>query len=927
MVAPILTTKLHIPSPRPNLVPRERLLERLDQGLHHKLTVISAPAGFGKTTLLAEWISSRRRDPSSPAVAWVSLDDGDNDPARFSAYLIAALQSLDKGVIGGNDSAESATPSLYEIQLVKLINRVAARSQDFLLVLDDYHLITSHIVHDAIVFLVDHLPENLRLCIATRADPPLPLPRLRARGELTELRQSDLRFSTDEAAAFLNDMLGLELSAKDLAALEHRTEGWIAGLQMAALSLQGQTADPAIRSEFIRNFTGSHRFVLDYLVEEVLQQQPPAVLDFLLKTSILERLSGPLCDAVLVSENTGTVGSAERIPVADSPVLASQSALEYLEATNLFIIPLDGERRWYRYHRLFADLLRQRLIRSMPDALPDLHRRASLWHEQRGLTAEAIEHSLSAGDFERASVLIEAGAESALMRSEMITFRNWVKRLPDKVVRGRPTLGFYWAWTLLMSGQPLEVVQAALGDLANLQDGAERSGAIGGRMAALRAYLALFQADLIRATELCHHALEHLPEGDRFLRSIVGWMLSLAHLSDGDLRQGKERLQELVRQGQEMGNPLIAVTALSHQAQLHKRGGRLGRARELLEKALRLATDAHGRRLPIASEPLMALGDLEREWNQLGAAAEHLTEGIELARQWSELASFDGHLPLMRTRLAQGDAAAARRALDTAQQIARRSEITQLDDRVADLQGALFFATQGDIVGAMQWAEKWGLLDLCDDPQPALDETSDNVSSHLRKYEFLVLARLLLLTGRAGTALQVLDALLVRAVRLARVDLRIEIQILRTLSWQAEGHQDQAMDALAEALSLAEPEGYRRIFLDEGKPMADLLRHAASRGLAPVYIATLLADMGESESPAKADRPVPDHHQPLFDPLSDREQEVLQLLAAGLSNPEIADELYIAVSTVRSHCKNIYSKLDVHNRWDAVQRGRELGLV
>ena len=922
MIRPLLTTKLHIPALRPSLVPRPRLIARLDEGLrsHHRLILVSAPAGFGKTTLLSEWIHH-----SAIVATWLSLDDNDNDPARFLAYLVAALQRQTEqpGIVQPSPASVGRRPAFpqpppVEDLLAGLINAMSRRPERQVLVLDDYHLISTPEIHSALTFLLDHLPENTHLVLATRADPPLSLARLRARGQLTELRQIDLCFTPDEAAAFLNNVMSLGLSAEDVAAMEVRTEGWIAGLQMAALSLQGHSPHPISRSEFIRAFTGSHRFVLDYLVEEVLDQQPSAIQEFLLKTSILERLTGPLCDTV-----TGNGGIRE----PDTPP-DSQSILEHLEAANLFIVPLDHERRWYRYHRLFADLLQQRLQRSRPDLLPVLHRRASTWHEQQGLMAEAIDHALAAKDIERAVTLIEESVEATLMRSEVATFLNWVGRLPDEWVRARPTLCFFHAWALLMSGRSLDVIEQRLQDIAGVQDTPESTGVMAGKMAALRAYLMLFQADMHRAAELCHQALEYLPESDLFLRSIVAWILSLARLADGDLQDGKQALQELARMGQETGNPLIAVTSLCHQAKLQMRQGRLHQAQKILERALQLATDPQGRRLPIASEALIKFAQLEREWNDLETAADYLAESIELAGQWSELAAFDAYFPLARIRLAQGDVAAAREAIETARQIAHRSEATEMDDLVADLQQAYFFATQGDIAAAMRWAEKQGLVaGVSPEPSPAPGERQDFVIAHLRKYEHLVLARLFILQDQAAKALDLLEPLLAQARQLGRIDLTIEINILRALACQVEGQGAQAIDALAEALSLAEPGGYLRIFVDEGEPMAGLLRQTASRGIAPAYVAKLLAAFGEPESAEMETEPFYPHAQPLIEPLSERELEVLRLLATGLSNPEIADELVVAVSTIRSHCKSIYGKLNVHKRWDAVQRGQELGLI
>jgi LuxR family maltose regulon positive regulatory protein len=942
MATPILTTKLHIPSLRRNLVPRQRLLQRLDQGLSRKLTLISAPAGFGKTTLLAAWIQSLAdAPPPAVQVAWISLDTGDDDPARFAAYLAAALRRADERI------GPEAGFLLQEPQLVDLINQVAALSRPFLLVLDDYHLISSQVIHDKVSFLLDHLPENLHLVLATRADPPLPLPRLRARGYLAELRQGDLRFTMEEAAVLLNNVVGLDLSPDDVAALEARTEGWIAGLQMASLAMQsrfppgeGRDSVPSPHSEFVQALTGSHRFVLDYLVEEVLEQQPEEMQRFLICTSILDRLCAPLCDALLVDWELGKLadwapGSDAESTTVPKPISKpsdpghqSTTILDYLDRANLFIVPLDDERRWYRYHRLFADLLRKRLGQTFPDLVPVLHHRAGAWHEQQGHMAEAIEHALAGQDLSRAARLIEQVAEATLKRSEVTTFLNWVERLPDELLRDHPSLCFFYAWTLLLSGRSLVAVESALPDVAGLEEASPGPEAMPGRMDALRAYMMLLQADTRRAARFCRRALEHLPEDDLFVRSVVTWILSITRLADVDPRDGSRALQEVATRSQEMGNPLITVAALCHQATLQMRQGHLQRARQTLERGLQLATDSRGRRLPIASKALTGLAELELEWNDLEAAADHLAEGIELAGEWSELAAFDACIPQMRVSLAQGDVEAARQAVERARQIARRSEATEMDDLIADLQQAYFSVARGDVAAAMRWAEGRGLLPgTAPGSRPGEGEGRDLIEARLQKYEQILLARLFLLQGQAADALGLLEPLLDTARELGRTDLIIQVQIQRALAFELQEGHGRAVEALGEALSLAEPGGYLRTFLDEGQPMARLLHRAASRGVAPDYTGRLLAAFGGSGSPEAEVPPASSADRPLVEPLTDRELQVLRRLAAGLSNPEIADDLVVAVSTIRSHCKNIYGKLDVHSRWDAVQRGKDLGLV
>ncbi len=901
MEAPLLQTKLYIPRPRPELVSRPRLIERLNAGLHRKLTLVSAPAGFGKTTLLSEWVAGCGRP-----VAWVSLDEGDNDPARFLAYLVAALQTVQADVGEAALAAlRSPQPPPTESVLTGLINEIAAlpgppgapHGRSYILVLDDYHLITTQSIHDGLTFLLDHLPPNLHLVVATRADPPLPIARLRGRGQVTELRQSGLRFTTDEAAAFLNAHVGLNLSPDDVAALEARTEGWIAGLQMAALSMRGQN-DVA---GFIRAFTGSDRYILDYLVEEVLQRQPENIQTFLLQTSILNRLTGPLCDAV-----------------TDSPPLAGgesgQAMLERLERANLFIIPLDNERRWYRYHRLFADLLRRRLQQMQPDLAPTLHRRAAGWFEGNGLTAPAIEHMLRAGDFERAASLIEQIAEATLMRSELATFLGWVDELPDELVRDRPSLCVFQAWALLLAGRPLDAVEARLQDAA-------RSEAVD-KTAPLRALLALYRGQIPRAAELSSQALERLSEDDLFLRNLATWILGLSHLVDGDLAASTHALDQVARMSHRAGNVMIAVMVLCNIAELRMQQGRLYQAKDIYQQALEWATDEQGHLLPIAGEALMGLGRLFYQWNDLEAAARYLIEGIELTGRWGEAGAMDGYISQAYVRQAQGDVDGAREAIQKAQQLALKTDATELDDILVAAHQAHLWVTQGDLEAALRWLEERGLtVDV------ALTELEARVGDNFfrsrrrRTAEYSALIRVLLAQGRPDEVLAVLEPLLVIAERWGLNERVIRFQILRALAFHAQDDMAQGMAALDRALSLAEPAGYVRPFVDEGEPMARLLYQAAAHGIAPEYAGRLLAAFPALEPAAQ------EPQAEMVEPLSERELDVLCLIAEGLSNQEIAQSLSISTRTVKWHTSNIYGKLGVKNRTQAVAKARSLGVL
>jgi LuxR family maltose regulon positive regulatory protein len=916
MATPLLQTKLYIPPVRPELVPRPRLIGQLDAGLHRKLTLVSAPAGFGKTTLLSEWVGSCGRP-----VGWVSLDESDNDPARFLAYFVVALQTIETDIGEGVLSAfQAPQPPPMESLLTALVNDIAAIPDPFVLVLDDYHLITAQPIHDALTFLLDHLPPQMHLVIASRADPPLAVARLRGRGQLTELRQTDLRFTPDEAAAFLNQVMGLELSADDVAALASRTEGWIAGLQMAAVSMQGQE-DIA---SFVHAFTGSDRYVLDYLVEEVLQRQPNSVQTFLLQTAILDRLTGSLCDAVMDwrLEVGGWKWEGDQRPTANlQPPTSSQQVLEYLEHANLFIVPLDNERQWYRYHRLFADLLRQRLHQAQPDLVPTLHHRASTWHEQNGLMATAIDHALSAGDLERAARLIEQTAEATLMRSEIATFLSWMEMLPDELVRARPLLCVFHSGALLWGSRPLDTIEARLQDAVE----ADPDGSISGEVAAIRALLAAHQGDVRRSTELSHRALELLPEESLFLRSVVAGSLGLAYLWSDDVVAATQTFDELARIGQETGNVMLTVMALRRLARLRRMQGQLHEARALYEQALELAVDRQGRPLPIAGIALIGLGELWREWNDLEAAMRDLTEGIELTSQWSEAGTVEGYIRVARVRQAQGDKDGAREAIQKAQQLALKTDTTEVDDLSVALHQARLWVAQGNLEVALRWVEERGLDRDVDSAE--LKESDDLLNYHLRKYEHVVLARLLMAQDRPDEARALLEPLLPRIEQQGRIGMVIEIHVLRALALQAQSDVAQAMTALERALSLAEPGGYVRIFVDEGPPMARLLCQAAARGIAPEYTGRLLAAFPDSEFEPAVSSKTQKLKPQMVEPLSERELEVLQLIAEGFSNREIAQKLFLSVSTVKVHTYNIYSKLGVHSRTQAVAKARALGVL
>jgi len=878
---PTLATKLYIPPPRPKVVPRPRLIEQLNEGLHRKLTLISAPAGFGKTTLLSEWVSGCERP-----VAWLSLDEGDNDPTRFLTYLVAALQTIaaniGKGVSGVLQSPQS--PPTESI-LTALLNEIATVPENFVLVLDDYHVIDSKPIDNALTFLIEHLPPQMRLIIATREDPDLPLARLRAGDQLTELRVTDLRFTPSEAAEFLNQLMALNLSADDIAALETRTEGWVAGLQLAAISMQGHTD----ASSFIKSFTGSHHFVMDYLVEEVLLQQSASVQTFLLRTSILDRMCGPLCDAVVLD-----------------PSASGQETLEYLEHVNLFIVPLDNERRWYRYHHLFADLLRQRLHQSAASSpgeermgVDELHKRASAWYEDNGLEIEAFHHAAAANDYERAERLIEGKGMPLHFRGAVAPVLNWLASLPTMVLDAWPSLWTSYASVLLVTGQTTVVEQKLQAAEAALQDAApdDKNKDLVGRIAAIRATAAINQTQPETIIAQSRRALEYLHPNNLAFRTSTIWKLGYAYHLQGDRSAASKAYSEVISIGKASGNVVFTLMATIGLGGLQESDNQLRVAEQTYRSVLKLFGDQP---LPFASEAHLGLARILYEWNDLDTAQRHAQQSIELARQIENTDRvIVSEVFLARVKLAQGDAAGAASILAKASQSARQHNFVNRISEVSALH-VLTLLRQGNQAAAAQLAQTHKLP--------------------------ISQARVHLAQGDASTALAVLEPLRRQAEAKGWEDERLKVLVLQAVALRAHGEKDEAVQMLGDALALAEPGGFIRLFVDEGAPMAHLLSEAAAQRSMPDYTSKLLA-VFEAENQKSEDRSYLSKTQPLIEPLSQRELEVLQLIAQGLSNREIGERLFLALSSVKGHNLNIFGKLQVQRRTEAVARARELGLL
>jgi LuxR family transcriptional regulator, maltose regulon positive regulatory protein len=882
-------TKLHIPQVSPKLVARPRLLARLADGLTRPLTLISAPTGFGKTTLLGEWHATSSSDGYS--LAWLSLDDDDNDLARFLAYVIAALATLKHGV---GDAAlillQAPHPPPLKTIVTALINDLETIPAPFVLVLDDYHVITTSPIHEALGYLLDHLPPHMRLVILTRTDPPFTFARWRARNQLTELRASDLRFTRAEASGFLERVMGLNLSPEAIATLETRTEGWIAGLQIAALSMRDQT-DVA---SFIKTFTGSNRFILDYLAEEVFQQQPQAVQDFLVRTSILDRLTGPLCDTV-----TEQADGAQ--------------TLQGLERINLFIVSLDNERRWYRYHHLFAEVLRNRLHSSSPILVPELHRRAARWFESQADVFEALKHWLTARDFAQTVRLLETVGVGMLERGAVLQLLGWARQIPAEHIPAHSWLNIYLAWAMLLTGQigdldaRLDVIERELHAYPD-EIGSDRLSKLG-HIVAIRAYVSSLRGDLPRTFQLAHQAHELLPPEAISIHCTVAFILGNANVRAGNVAEAEKCFAEAARLGEQSGNIHIALPALCILAEQGARHGRLHHAFRAYQDALRLGTGESGHLLPIASQALVRIGNLYFEWNDLVAAGQHLEKSVELSALWGNAdVQMFCNLSLARLRQVQGNQNAALTRLAEAVQIAQRSTLTAPASAILAAFQMRIALANGDLPSAAQLAEQRGLR-------------HDGELNAVTEVEYIAYARVLVAQRDFAAA----DALLERLYQKAEADHRrssvIEILILRSLVFQALTDISQALTMLGTALALAEPEGYVRVFIDEGEPMIELLRRAGSRGIAPRYVTNLLS--ATTPKAEISDRAV----QPLIEPLSEREIEVLGLLAAGLSNQAIAEKLFVAVGTVKAHTSSIYRKLDVTNRTQAVARARDLNLI
>lgn len=872
---PLIATKLHPPRERRTLVRRSRLLARLTAGLAGRLTLVMAPAGFGKTTLVADWLTTElpTLDPP-PRTAWLSLDEGDNDPARFLMYLVAALQGVAEGLGQGllAQAQGGALPSPEQVA-AEVVNALDALPYPCLLVLDDYHVLHTPLLHEWLTHLLDHTPPTLTLVLTTREEPPLPLPRLRARGHLTEITPQALRFTAPEATHFLNEGMGLHLSADEIAALDAQTEGWIAGLHLAALSLQGQS-DPA---PFIAAFRGSHRHILDYLAAEVLERQPDALQSFLSQTALLDRLCAPLCDAV-----TGRTDS--------------QQLLRQIEQRHLFLLPLDDHREWYRYHALFADFLRARLPAS---AHAPLHQAAARWYRAQGFVEEAVRHVLAGGDETQTVEIVGWAATHALETGEFRALLGWLARLPAEVVQHHLDLATAQGWGLYLAGD-LEGAEryatAAEEALPVTPDPDSRSSLV-----SLRAFIALARGFLDEGIALATEALALAERAAPSFRSVVLLNLAQAQAQRGTLPAALENYREAARLGQQAGNPFVIVNALANLSLLLDVLGQRREAVALCQQALEVSGYAQGQPLPAASLALVSLARLLYEANELEQALTSLQEGIALGQRLGMASgSFLGWVLLAQIQQANGEPDAARASLREAATLADNLATFPARAVMESLEADLALR-QGNLALAAQWAT-------------TVRVASTDALHPAREPAHLTYARLLLAQGKASEAHALLHRLEDAARAAGRNGRLIPIHLLQSMALRALAREPEALSHLAQALALAAPEGTLRPFLDVGAALAPLLSRV--RHVVPAFVAHLLTLL-----------PASPLHPTLVESLSERELDVLRLMADGLSNPEIAARLILSVGTVKSHAHHIYGKLGTRNRTEAILQAQRLGLL
>jgi LuxR family maltose regulon positive regulatory protein len=896
-MAVLLKTKLVVPPVRDVQVARSHLFERLNHGMAGKLTLVSAPAGYGKTSLLSAWVKTN----CIPA-AWLSLDQADNDPLRFWLYTITALQVIEPSI--GNNALtilHSATVRTIEILITELLNEIADLQDRFVLIFDDYHLIENTQIQDGVLFFLNQMPLTMHLVISTRADPPWPLARFRGRGEITEIRIEDLRFTYAETTEFLDRCMQLSLVSEEISSLETRTEGWIAGLQMSALSMH----DLADKSRFIRALSGSHRYIMDYLVEEVLNRQPPDIQEFLLKTSILDRLTASLCDAVIGTSKSDIV-------------------LRRLEEANIFLLPLDDERRWYRYHPLFAELLRSILVRNFPDQVNVLHQRASEWYVAQGLLSEAVNQASLSGDVEFVTRLIEKNALTMLSiyNEQLPVLTAWLDQLPQEVFQKRPVLAVAQAWVLAYAGQlgaADAVIQATEKIIEEIPTETNEERLIQqnltGYLTAIRGYLVTMTGDLASGKILIEKALTLLPTEDIFAKIFGEVVLSVTVGLQGDLDEGITILTNAANLCQGVNYSLLQVMILSELAGLLILKGNLSQVIISCQQAIQLANEyarLMGLYPPNVGFAYARLSFALREKNDLASAIRNAREAVRIASRWGQKDCLSiSYMYLANVLQADDQLDEARIVMQKARETA--ISFSSSEEIISSAFEAKFYALQGDDAFLIRWAGACGL-------------SSPDELQFRRVQVHIVYARALIAQGKIAESLGLLSRLLQVTDSAQAIFLSLQIMILQALAFQINDEPDKALFSLKNALDMAEPEGYVRIFIDEGKRMEGLLRLALRRGINYNFVQSLLSAMKVSAIP-QGDGKISTEILPMTPTgvsLTTREVAILELLMTGLSIVDIANSLFITMSTLRTHIRNIYVKLEVHSRMEAASVGKKI---
>jgi LuxR family maltose regulon positive regulatory protein len=893
MTQQILSTKLYFPSTQPIWVKRNRLIDKLNNCFNARLTVVSAPAGFGKTTLLSEWI-----EQSEYPVGWVSLDQGDNDPKRFHAYIIAALQQIQPG-FGSNTETIIKSPQQVppENIVTALINEIGESLKKSVLILDDYHLIDSPLIHQSLSFFIEHLPDNLHLIIAGRHDPPIPLSKLRTRKQLYEIREADLRFTTDETVNFFNVTMNLDLTKDEVETLEERTEGWIASLQLAGIAMQGRNNI----HDFIKSFKGSHSYIVDYLTEEVINHLDLNLQEFLLYTSILTRFNSSLCDAVIAG-------------------LGSQDIIDYLNKAKLFIVPLDENRKWFRYHHLFSDLLRYRLEQLFPDIIPNLHKRASKWFKENNFTEDAINHSLAAGDKEGAANLIESSSISALVNAELTTLRNWAQKIPQEILNNRAYILICLAWVHNIYGEfektepLLTKVEFILNGEAKRYDEKSRRD-LSAHVALLRSYsyspyYTNNPSDVEAQRKLILEAKKFLNADNTIMQSTLELLLGWTFAFTGNWKEAKESFMNAFVFGEMSNNHIVALNGVFNYVDILLVEGKLQQAHNLIRESIDKYETRYGKRFLSLGYVYLIMSRILYELNDLDTSDYYASECLRLSKLMGNWTMFFHAITMLQyIKQTKGDISSVRQLIKEDDEALNVQNLSHFRELVIETQRVKVLLAQKNFKAVAKWQDRFNNDSMKDIPY--------HTSGKLLGVRFLIA------TGNYASAIELLNAIEEHVTSSGAKGFLLEVLILKAIIYHKEKDTFRALELLKDAIIIAEPEGYLRIFINEGKTIADLLNiflsaYSQEKDFPMSYVTKLLEEINKQL--AKPD-------QPVEEPLSDREIEVLRLLSAGYSNKEIADKLFLAIGTIKKHTHQIYQKLNVDSRVRAIQTARELNLI